>query len=129
VGEIRLEYFPFKDETETIIYFANEVHNSLGSGFLEIVYKDALELEFEENAICYEREKEFTIKYKEVVLNRKFHADFIMFDAVIVEVKAKQTIGNEDTAQLLNYLKCSECEVGLLLNFGRSKLEIKRMVF
>ena len=129
MAEIREEYFPFQDETETVIYFAYEVHNSLGPGFLEIVYKDALTLEFEENAICYEREKEFTLKYKEVVLNRRFNADFVMFDSVIVEVKAKQALGNDDMAHLLNYLKCSGCEVGLLLNFGRRKLEIKRMVF
>src|SRR6185503_2189437 len=127
--EIRTEYFPLKEETEAIIHLGLEVHKTLGFGFLEIVYKDALEYEFLKNDILFTREKEYSVHYKDSVLTHKFYADFIVFDSVVLEVKAKDGIAAEDVARMINYLKCSCCKVCLILNFGRNKLEIKRMVF
>jgi GxxExxY protein len=127
--EIKNEYFPLKDETEAVIHLDFEVYNTLGFGFLEIVYKDALEYEFRKNEILYNREKEYCVHYKGIILQHKFFADFIVFDSVILEVKAKEGIANDDMARTINYLKCSGCKIGLTLNFGRSKLEIKRLVF
>lgn len=127
--EIRNEYFPLKDETDAIIHSGFEVYKILGFGFLEIVYKDALEYEFIKNDMVFAREKEYIVQYKDSILRHKFYADFIVFDTVILEVKAKEGIANDDMARTINYLKCSGCQVGLILNFGRSKLEIKRVVY
>jgi GxxExxY protein len=96
---------------------------------MEIVYKDAFEYEFRKKNIFYEREKEFIIKYKDVILPHKFYADFVVMGKVILEIKAKEGIADEDYAQTINYLKCSGCKVGLILNFGRMKLDIKRVIF
>ena len=127
--EIRTEYFPLKEETEAIIHVGLEVHKTLGFGFLEIVYKDALEYEFLKNDILFTREKEYIIQYKDSILRHKFYADFVVFNSVVLEVKAKEGIAADDMARMINYLKCSGCKVGLILNFGRTKLDIKRMVF
>lgn len=125
---IKAEYFPLKPETDQIIGVGIEVHKSLGFGFLEIVYKDALQYEFKLRDIPYEREKEYPVPYKQIILPHKFYADFVVFGSVILEVKAKDGIVDEDMAQTINYLKCSSCKVGLILNFGRVKLDIKRVV-
>ena len=129
MSQIRNEYFPLKDETDAIIHLGFEVYNALGFGFLEIVYKDALEYEFKRNDILFEKEKEYIVHYKDTILRHNFFADFIVFGSVILEVKAKEGIANDDMARTINYLKCSGCKVGLILNFGRSKLDIKRIVF
>jgi GxxExxY protein len=126
---INQPFFPLKDETDTIIGIGIEVHRQLGFGFLEVVYKDALQYEFDLQNIFYEREKQYSIAYKTILLPHKFYADFVVFDQVILEVKAKDGIADEDMAQTINYLKCSGCKVGLILNFGRMKLDIKRVVF
>ncbi len=124
------EQYPLQEETEQIIKTGIEIHRLLGAGFLEIVYKDAFEYEYRKQAIPFEREKEYQIQYKEVILPHRFFADFVVFDKVIVEIKAKEGgIAEEDYAQTINYLRCSGCKVGLILNFGRMKLEIKRVVF
>jgi GxxExxY protein len=127
--EIRIENFPLKEETDLIIGIGIEIHKILGHGFLEIVYKDAFEYEFRKRLTIYEREKEFSISYKGVILPHKFFADFIVFGKVILEIKAKDGIPDEDYAQTINYLKCSGCKVGLILNFGKLKLDIKRVVY
>ena len=129
MNEIRLEDFPLRGETDIIIGLGIEIHKTLGFGFLEIVYKDAFEYELKSRVIQYEREKEFKIKYKQIILSHKFYADFVVMDKVILEIKAKDGIADEDYAQTINYLKCSGCKVGLILNFGRMKLDIKRVVF
>ena len=120
--------FPFQKETDLIIGAGIEVHKSLGAGFLEIVYGDALELEFRERKIFYQREKEYPVSYKGTVLPHSYFADFVVFDNVILEIKAKSGIANEDIAQTINYLKCSGCKVGLILNFGTGTVGIKRVV-
>ncbi|MCX2573007.1 GxxExxY protein [Pedobacter sandarakinus] len=125
---IRQDNLPYKNETDLIINVAIEVHKHLGSGFLEIVYKDALYIELESRGYFFEREKHYPVYYKDVLLPHSFYADFIIFDSVILEIKAKSGIANEDLAQAINYLKCSECKVGLVLNFGKPTLEIRRVI-
>ena len=94
------------------------------------MYKDAFEYEYRNQDILYEREKEYLIHYKETILPHRFFADFVIYDKVIVEIKAKEGgIAEEDYAQTLNYLRCSGCKVGLILNFAKMKLEIKRVIF
>jgi len=124
-----MTHFPLKEETYKIIGVCMEVHNTLGAGFLEIVYKDALELEFKKAGIFYEREKEYSVNYKGIILPHKFYADFVVFDQIILEVKGVKTIAEEHIAQTLNYLKVSGNEVGLLVNFGELKLNYKRLIF
>jgi GxxExxY protein len=127
--QIRQGNLPYKNETDLIINAAIEVHKDLGCGFLEIVYKDALCIEFESRGYFYEREKHYPVYYKDVLLPHSFYADFIVFDTVVLEIKSKSGVANEDLAQTINYLKCSECSVGLVLNFGKPTLEIRRVVF
>ena len=129
MAEIKNEYFPLKVETDKIIGIGIYIHKQLGFGFLEIVYKDAFEYELNNSNISFEREKEYKINYKEIILPHKYYADFIVFNSVIIEIKAKDGIADEDMAQTINYLKCSGCKVGLILNFGRARLDIKRVVF
>jgi GxxExxY protein len=127
--EIMQKNFPLKEETDLIIGIGIEIHKILGHGFLEIVYKDAYEYEFRKKLTEYEREKEYSIPYKDIILPHKFFADFIVLGKIILEIKAKDGISDEDYAQTINYLKCSGCKVGLILNFGRLRLDIKRVVF
>jgi GxxExxY protein len=118
-----------KNEVYRIIGAAMEVHKELGHGFLEAVYQEALELEFQERNIPYEREKTLNINYKGQLLKKEYIADFVCFDKIIVELKALSSITNEHTAQVINYLKATDKEVGLLINFGTTSLEYKRLVF
>lgn len=105
-----------------------EVHNNLGAGFLEIVYKDALEFEFRRAGLFYEREKEYVVNYKRTILPHKFYADFVVLGQVILEVKGKSGIAEEDVAQALNYLKVSGNRLAMIVNFGEIKLNSKRVV-
>lgn len=120
--------YPFQDETYEIIGLCMEVHRILGKGFLEIVYKDALEYEFKKNNIPYEREKKYVVPYKEIVLAHSYFADFIVFDKIILEVKAQQGISKEHYKWVLNYLAASKCPIGLIVNFGQSSLVHKRVI-
>lgn len=118
----------YKEESYKIIGICFEVHNNLGPGFLEIVYKDALEYEFKRAGIPFEREKEYEVNYKDIILPRKFYADFVVFDDIIIEVKAVQAIANEFIALAINYLKVSQNKLALIVNFGELKLNSKRIV-
>lgn len=118
-----------EEETFKIIGICMEVHRNLGPGLLEVVYKDALEIEFKANNIPFEREKEFSIEYKGVILPHKFYADFIVNEDIVLEVKAVKEFSGEHTAQLLNYMKLSDSEIGLLVNFQNKSLQNKRLVF
>lgn len=122
------ENFPLKDETYQIIGTCMEVHNQLGAGFLEIVYKDALEYEFRNTEILFEREKEYAVNYKGIILPHKFYADFVVFDKVILEVKGIKAIADEHVAQAINYLKVSDNRIALIVNFGELKLSYKRLI-
>lgn len=122
--------FLFKQETYDIIGLCMEVHRILGTGFSEIVYKDAMEYEALLREFALEREKKFEVVYKNKILPHHFFADFVFFDEIIVEIKAiDKEISDEHVAQTLNYLKTSNCRVGLIINFGRKSLEYRRLVF
>ncbi len=120
--------FISKQETFEIIGLCMEVHNNLGAGFLEIVYKDALEYEFQSRNISYQREKEYHVDYKGVILPHKFFADFVVFNTIILEVKCTSCIANEHVAQAINYLKVSKNRVALVVNFGEVRLNYKRLI-
>lgn len=123
-----MENLIYKNETYSLVGICMEVHNELGPGLLEIIYKEAIQWEFENNAIPYEREKEYPVFYKNIRLKKYFFADFVVFNKIILEIKATKGISDEDLAQIINYLKISNCRLGLIVNFGRSKLEFKRLV-
>ena len=118
----------FKDESFTIIGKCFEVYNNLGPGFLEIVYKDALEYEFRKAGIPFEREKEYTVNYKGQILPHKFYADFVVYNKIILEIKAVKIMTDAFNAQAINYLKVSNNKLALLVNFSESKLNSKRIV-
>ena len=119
----------YGDECYIIVGLCMEIHNHLGHGFSEIVYKDALQYELIEHNIIYEREKEYSVLYKRKLLPHKFFADFVIFDAIIVEIKCVNTILDEHVAQAINYLKVSGKNLALLINFKRGKLEYKRILY
>lgn len=118
----------YKQESYNIIGACMEVHTELGSGFLESVYQEALEIEFIDNKIMYQREVPIKISYKENELSKYFVADFLCYDKIIVELKAVKKIEDIHIAQILNYLKATGNKVGLLVNFGAKSLEYKRYV-
>ncbi|HLG36377.1 MAG TPA: GxxExxY protein [Bacteroidia bacterium] len=104
------------------------IHRILCKGFLEIVYKDAIEYECMQKQYSYEREKEFLIHYKDIILPHKFFADFTLFDKIILEVKSCNGIDDQFIAQTINYLAASKLKLGLIVNFGKDSLEYKRIV-
>jgi GxxExxY protein len=114
--------------TEKIIGACMEVHNNLGNGFLEAVYQEALEREFVERCISYEREKELQIFYKGKPLDKKYYADFVCFDEIIVEIKAVSNDVEIYYSQLFNYLVAAKLKVGMMFNFGNPSLQWKRIV-
>lgn len=118
----------FKDEVYAIVGAAMEVSNVLGSGFLEAVYQEALEIEMRERKIPFVAQPAISISYKEITLAKTYIPDFICFGLVIVEIKALKALTTVEEAQLLNYLKATGKPVGVLINFGTPKLEWKRMV-
>ena len=124
----RNESFPLKAETYKINGLAMEVHKTLGKGFLEIVYKDALELEFKWANIPYSREKAFVIDYKGVALKRFYNADFVVYERIIIEVKSQSSIIDSNYKQTINYLAASNLTVGLILNFGEDSLIFRRVI-
>ncbi|MFG0285290.1 MAG: GxxExxY protein [Phycisphaerales bacterium JB039] len=115
--------------TRVIIGAALEVHNELGHGFLEAVYQEALAAEFALREVPYVREAEFAVQYKGAVLGCGFRIDFVCFDDVIVELKALRELTGVEQAQTLNYLRVTGHTVGLLINFGAPRLEVKRLRF
>ena len=118
----------YKEESYEIIGKCMEVHNELGHGFLEIVYKDALEVVFDRDDILYEREKIYPVYFQKVLLPHQFYADFVVMGQIILEIKSCSVLNDEHIAQTINYLKVSGNKLGLLINFGRGKLEYKRLV-
>lgn len=120
--------FLFKDESYLIIGCCMEVHKQLGCGFKEAVYQEALEMEFIENDLLFEREKKLRIHYKGKRLIKKYSPDFVCFDKIILELKATSELTNIHKSQLFNYLKVSEFHLGLLINFGTPSLQYKRFI-
>jgi len=125
---LRKENFPMREETYKIIGLAMEVHKTFGKGFLEVVYKDALEIEFHDHKIPFEREKPYIIEYKQRILKRKYIADFVTCGNLILEIKAQSGIFDEDIKQTINYLACAKLNLGLILNFGEESLTFKRVI-
>ena len=106
-----------------------EIHRKLGMGFKEAVYKEALEIEFKNRSIPYQKEKLFRIEYKGHQLKHKYLADFIVFDQIILEAKATAYIIDSFVAQTINYLKASGIHLGIIANFGEKSFTSKRIVF
>ena len=113
--------------TERIIGAAFTVSNALGHGFLELVYKNALAEELTVSGLAVAKEKTFPVLYRGKQMGL-YTADLVIEDAVIIELKAVEILVQAHRAQLLNYLKASGLPVGLLMNFGQPKLEIKRVI-
>lgn len=119
----------FKEESFKIIGICMEIHKTLGMGLKEINYKDAMEIEFIENNISYEREKRFSVKYKERILRNPYAADFLVYDSIILEVKSVAAIIDNHVYQALSYLSVSQQKLGMVINFGEKSLTWKRIVF
>ena len=118
-----------KQEVYAIVGAAMEVYNELGPGFLEPVYQEALEIELAASRIPFDAQKELRIIYKGRELKKTYQADAIAFGKVIVELKALDQLTSREESHVLNYLKATGLEVGLLINFGaEGKLEWKRLV-
>lgn len=119
----------FREEVYAINGAMFEVYKTLGTGYLEAVYQEALAVEFALRTIPFEREKSLDIHYKDVKLNKRYAPDFVCFGEIILELKVVPRLTNIEVAQLLNYLKITKLKLGLLANFASSpKLEWKRYV-
>lgn len=119
----------YKEESYKIIGTCFEVHKYLGNGFLEAVYQEALAIEFQAQNIPYQREKILSIQYKNKILDKKYVADFVCFEKIILELKALSQLASEHESQVLNYLKSTGFKLGLLVNFGESSLTYKRLIY
>ena len=118
----------FKNEVYKIIGACQEVHRILGFGFLEPVYHEALAYEFSLRKIPFIKEARLEVRYKDVVLEKFYIADFICFDNIIVEIKAVENLIDEHISQVINYLSATGFQLGLLVNFGSPSLQFKRIV-
>ncbi|MDY6987182.1 MAG: GxxExxY protein [Thermodesulfobacteriota bacterium] len=117
------------EKTYAVIGAAMEVHKELGCGFLEAVYQEALEMEFRIEHVPYVSQPHIHISYKGTPLNKTYQPDFVCFDEVIVELKALGELSGSEEAQVINYLKATGLQVGLLINFGSKSLQYKRFVY
>ncbi len=123
-----MENLIYKEEYYKIIGICMEIHRILGGGLLEIVYKDALEYEFKQRKIPFTREKEYLVPYKDIILPHKFYADFVVYNDIILEVKAMAGIIDEHIAQTLNYVKLAKSRLGIIANFNILTLQHKRLI-
>ena len=117
----------FKEEVYQVVGCAMEVLNTLGHGLLEKPYENALVVEFQQQGIPYAQQPRFPVIYKSVNVG-EYIPDLIVFDKIIVDTKTIEKIGNNEKAQIINYLKITGLRVGLLLNFKHAKLEWERIV-
>jgi len=118
----------YKDESFKIIGICMEIHKTLGICLKEINYKDALEIEFIDNKIPYERERQYKVLYKNKVLGHPYLADFIVYEAIILEIKSVTAIIDTHIAQTLSYLQVSAAKLGIIVNFGERLLTWKRVL-
>ena len=119
----------FKDESFKIIGICMEIHKTLGMGLKEINYKDAMEIEFLEQNIPFEREKRFVVKYKGKILGNPYAEDFLVFDSIVLEIKSVTSIIPAHVSQALSYLSVSQQKLGMVINYGEKSLVWKRVVF
>lgn len=105
-----------------------KVHRTLGAGFLEAVYEEALEKEFHIQKIPFKRQVKLSLYYDNQLLQKQYRADFVCYDTIILEIKAVSQIPVTFYTQLTNYLKCTNLELGMLINFGTPSLTYKRMI-
>lgn len=126
--EWRMSELYLKEESYKIIGICMEVHKILGKGHNEKVYGDALEYEFKRNEIPYNRELRYNIAYKDIILPSYYFADFVIFDEIILELKAITSLTTSEIKQTLNYLAASKNKLGLLVNFGEDSLKYKRII-
>ena len=122
------EDFLYEEECRQIIGACYEVHNSLGPGFLESVFHEALSIVFDEIGIPFESEKKLEIWFHNHKLQKAFYADFVCYGSIILELKTCDGLIPEHTSQVLNYLKATNYRLGLLINFGTPKVQIKRVI-
>ena len=115
------------DITAKVIECSYGAHNFLGNGFQEVIYQRALEVEFNNTGLVFEREKEMPIIYKEMEIGSR-RVDFLVDGDIMVELKALTQMENVHIAQLINYIEAYKVKVGLLINFGAKKLEVKRYI-
>ncbi len=123
-----VDKYPQRELTREIIGAAFEVHKELGWGFLEKVYENALRFELEAKGLGVEQQAEIPVTYKEGNVG-VYHADLLVDGSVICELKSAEALSGAHEAQLLHYLKATGIKVGLLLNFGPKRVDVKRMVF
>ena len=117
----------YPNESFEIIGAAMAVHNTIGRGFTEKVYQEALAIEFQEKGIPFQREVELHAIYKGTTLSATFVPDFICYDKIIVELKAVKELDDMHRAQAFNYAKIADMELALLINFGESRLTYERL--
>ncbi|MCF6270304.1 MAG: GxxExxY protein [Melioribacteraceae bacterium] len=118
----------YKEESYAIQGAIFEVYSEMGNGYLEAVYQECLEIEFETKNVSYISQPTLKLKYKKRKLKKSYKPDFICFNKIIVEIKGVKAIAKEHQAQVLNYLKATELKLGLIVNFGAyPKVEIKRI--
>ena len=115
----------YPTESSKLLGLAMQLHNELGCGFKEKVYQDAFEVLLQENQIPYEREKHIAMSFHGVLLQHDFYYDFLCYDKIGVELKACSEIVGEFESQLINYLHVGKQQLGLLVNFGNTKLQYK----
>jgi len=119
----------FKEESYRIVGICMNIHRTLGMGLKEINYKDAMEMDFIEGRIDFEREQRFLVKYKDKVLRNPYVADFVVYGNIIIEVKSVSSIIETHLAQALSYLAVSGMKLALVINFGERSLNYKRIVY
>ncbi len=115
----------FEEQCYAISGCAYEVHRELGNGFLEEVYQEAMERELSRRGIPYEPQKMLSLYYKGEQMNKYYVADLVCHGKIIVELKAVQNLTDVHKAQVINYLKATGCEIGILINFGTPSCEVK----
>ena len=122
------EEYLYQSETYKIIGAMMEVHKTLGCGFLEAVYQEALAIEFDRQKIPYVKEKKLLLFYKEMQMEKFYAADFLCYDKIVVEIKALTALTSTHDSIMINYLNATKFKVGILGNFGEKSLKYKRLV-
>ncbi|MGN6641165.1 MAG: GxxExxY protein [Mucilaginibacter sp.] len=121
------EQFKYENITRKIIGCCMRVHTKLGNGFQEVIYQRALEIEFALEGISFEREKEMSVYYRDILVGTR-RVDFFVENLIMVELKALIELEDVDLAQAINYLEAYNVEIGLLINFGGKSLSFKRLL-